>query len=96
MVQKNTQDKEVHPVVLAGFFHHMFVAIHPFDDGNGRMARLLLNLILMQSNYPPVVIKTKDKNNYYLALSQSDAGNTLPFVEYVANALIHSEEIYLK
>ncbi|MDP2039116.1 MAG: Fic family protein [Ignavibacteria bacterium] len=94
--RKTREDKEVHPVVLAAFFHHHFVSIHPFDDGNGRMARLLMNLLLMQSNYPPVVIKTKDKNNYYLALSQADAGNTSPFTEYVANALIHSEEIYLK
>ncbi|MFA7418913.1 MAG: Fic family protein [Melioribacteraceae bacterium] len=94
--RKAREDKEVHPVVLASFFHHRFVSIHPFDDGNGRMARLLMNLLLMQSNYPPVVIRTKDKNNYYLALSQADAGNTSPFVEYVANALTHSEEIYLK
>lgn len=94
--RKTREDKEVHPVVLAAFFHHRFVSIHPFDDGNGRMARLLMNLLLMQSNYPPVVIKTKDKNNYYLALSQADAGDTSPFVEYVANTLIHSEEIYLK
>lgn len=94
--RKTREDKEVHPVILAAFFHHQFVSIHPFDDGNGRTARLLMNLILMQSNYPPVVIKTKDKNNYYLALSQADAGDTSPFVEYVANALIHSEDIYLK
>lgn len=94
--RKTREDEEVHPVVLSAFFHHRFVSIHPFDDGNGRMARLLMNLLLMQSNYPPVVIKTKDKNNYYLALSQADTGNTSTFVEYVASALIHSEEIYLK
>ena len=89
-------DKETHPVILAAIFHHRFAEIHPFDDGNGRLARLLMNLILMQNNFPPAIIKTKDRNNYYLALSQADIGDTKKFVEYVADALIHSMEIYLK
>ncbi|MEW6195335.1 MAG: Fic family protein [Bacteroidota bacterium] len=94
--RKTKDDKEVHPVILAALFHHKFVEIHPFDDGNGRMARLLMNLILMQNNFPPTIIKISDKNNYYLALSQADAGNNTPFIEYVASVLIHSQEIYLK
>jgi len=94
--RKTKNDKEIHPVVLAAFFHHHFSEIHPFDDGNGRLARLLMNLILMQNNFPPAIIKTKDRNNYYLALSQADSGDTKKFVEYVAEVLIHSMEIYLK
>ena len=47
---------ELHPLVLAATFHYRFVAIHPFDDGNGRMARLLTNLILMQHGFVPVII----------------------------------------
>ncbi len=90
------KEQTVHPVVLASLFHHRFVAIHPFDDGNGRMARLLMNLTLMQAGYPPVIIRQDDRHNYYLYLSQADAGRLAPMVEYFGNALIFSLHLYLK
>ena len=59
------ENKEIqHPVQLAAEFHYKFVCIHPFDDGNGRVARLIMNYILLKNNYPPVVIKSDDKENY--------------------------------
>ena len=94
--RKSKSDVEIHPVILAAIFHHRFSEIHPFDDGNGRIARLLMNLILMQNNFPPAIIKIKDRNKYYLTLSQADAGDSKPFIEYVSEALIHSMKIYLK
>lgn len=94
--RKSKNDHEIHPIILAAIFHHRFSEIHPFDDGNGRIARLLMNLILMQNNFPPAIIKIKDRNKYYLTLSQADAGDSKPFIEYVSEALINSMEIYLK
>ncbi len=93
-----SQNPQVHPAVLAALFHYRFVAIHPFDDGNGRMARLLMNLILMRHEYPPVVIRQdKDsRNQYYLALSQADAREYEPFAVLVIEALLHAMNIYLK
>ena len=44
---------DLHPIIVAAIFHHRFVSIHPFDDGNGRMSRLLMNLLLLQDGYPP-------------------------------------------
>ncbi len=90
------KEHTVHPVVLASLFHHRFVAIHPFDDGNGRMARLLMNLTLMQAGYPPVIIRQEDRHNYYLSLGQADTGRLAPMVEYFGKALIFSLELYLK
>jgi Fic family protein len=86
----------IHPVVVAALFHHRFVAIHPFDDGNGRMARILMNLILIQNGYPPVVIKMDDRINYYSLLSRSDNGDNWPFIEYIVEGLQSSLNIYLK
>jgi Fic family protein len=86
----------LHPLVLAALFHHKFVAIHPFDDGNGRMARLLTNLLLMQAGFPVIVIKTDEKSGYYGVLSQADAGVTAPLLEFFAEHLIRSLELYLR
>ena len=87
---------DIHPLMVAALFHHEFTAIHPFDDGNGRMARLLSNLILIQSGYPPVVIKQENKNEYYSVLSQADAGSLVPVVDYFGELLVHSLEVYLR
>lgn len=90
------QNKEIHPLVTAALFHHKFTEIHPFDDGNGRMARLLMNLILLKAGFPPVVVRNEDKNNYYEALSLADSGEKRYIVEYLGNLLVHSLNIYIK
>jgi len=71
----NHNKAEYHSVELAAKAHHYFVAIHPFDDGNGRVARLVMNLIIMEAGYPPIVIKNERREDYYLALSKADKGN---------------------
>ena len=81
---------ELHPLVLAATLHYRFAAIHPFDDGNGRMARLLTNLILMQHGFVPVVIPLEARGDYLLALEQADAGDLADFVELVGRELIRS------
>jgi len=94
---RNHQTKnDLHPLLLAATFHHRFVAIHPFDDGNGRMSRLLMNLMFMQYGYPPVVIKQQDCQAYYYALRQADAGELGAFIEYIGENLLHSLDIQLK
>lgn len=89
-------DTSISPILFAAEFHYKFVAIHPFDDGNGRMSRLLMNFILMQFGYPPAIIRTEDKANYFAVLRQADAGKLEPFVGYIAENLIHSLELMLK
>lgn len=91
-IEKNT----LHPIELAALLHYKFVCIHPFDDGNGRVSRLLMNYILLKNNLPPVVIKSKDKKNYLLALSKADVGDEQAFVKYIAEQLIWSLETSIK
>ncbi len=66
------------------------------DDGNGRMARLLMNFILMQNGFPPVIIKNDDKENYIAVLRQADNGILEPFIIYIAQNLQRSLEIMIK
>jgi Fic family protein len=54
--------------------HRRLVEIHPFNDGNGRPARLLMNLILIRAGYPPIAVRPEDRPAYILALQQSQAG----------------------
>ncbi len=95
-LREHQEKNDLHPLVLAATFHYRFVAIHPFDDGNGRMSRLLMNLLLMQYDYPPVVIKQQDRQAYYYALRQADAGEFGAFIEYIGENLLHSLDIQLK
>lgn len=73
---------KLHPFVLASVVHNQFVYIHPFDDGNGRVARLLLNFILIKNGFFPIIFYNDEKQNYYSYLRQGKAGNIKPFVNY--------------
>ncbi|NTW34354.1 MAG: Fic family protein [Bacteroidetes bacterium] len=85
-----------HPVILASEMHYRFIRIHPFDDGNGRIARLIVNYILMKNDYPPVIVKSIEKEKYFTALQKADAGDIEGFHNYMANQLIWSFEIAIK
>src|SRR5215204_254822 len=94
--RKEKENANANPIILAALFHYRFIRIHPFDDGNGRVARILMNFILMQFGYPPAIIKTEDKENYYAVLRLADAGELEPFIEYITQNLVRSLEIMIR
>lgn len=63
---------EMHPVDLATLFHYRYIRIHPFEDGNGRIARLMVNYILARHDYPMIVVRSRKKRDYLEALHQAD------------------------
>ncbi|MCP4418621.1 MAG: Fic family protein, partial [Chloroflexi bacterium] len=83
-------------VSLAAIAHHKLVAIHPFIDGNGRTARLIMNLILMRDSYPPAIIARINRQQYYRVLAQADGGNIAPLVNFVGRAVERSLTLYLE
>lgn len=92
---EKTSNENVNPILLAAEFHYKFTRIHPFDDGNGRTAKILMNFILMKYNFPPVIIKTEEKNQYFAALQLADSGIIEAFINYIAGNLVHSLEIMI-
>jgi Fic family protein len=85
----------IHPVALAAQAHHRLVAIHPFIDGNGRTARLVMNLLLMRRGYPPTVILRANRRQYYSVLAQADSGKPEALVNFVGRAVENSLNLYL-
>lgn len=69
---KAEQEGKLTPVELAALFHYRYIRIHPFEDGNGRIARLMVNFILSRHDYPMVVVRSRKKNEYLEALHQTD------------------------
>ncbi len=84
-----------HPVLTAALAHYNLVRIHPFDDGNGRGARILMNLILLKRRYPAAVIQREHRRRYIEALGQADDGQLAPFVAFIANALNTTQQMML-
>lgn len=91
----NTNPDGLDPVVLAAVFHHRFVWIHPFFDGNGRTVRLVMNLLLMRKGFPPAIILRNDRRKYYDALNRANNGSYVRLVLLVTQALERSLDIYL-
>lgn len=92
----NTNPLSLHPLALATVFHHRFVYIHPFFDGNGRTVRLAMNLILMRHGYPPAIILKNDRKKYYDALNQANEGSYSKLLLLMAQSLERSLNIYLQ
>jgi len=88
---------ELTAIEIAAVFHHRFVTIHPFAEGNGRTARLLMNGILLQNGYPFITnITVRDRKKYLDSLSEADMGNMKAFVNFIARNVEHALDIYLR
>jgi Fic family protein len=80
----NKNRSKFKPVVLAAIVHNQFENIHPFQDGNGRVGRLLLNFILLKNGYPPINILLEDRQEYYMTLQEySKKDNLKPTLEFL-------------
>ncbi len=88
-------EKKLPAWFIAAAVHFQIAHIHPFADGNGRTARLLMNLVLLQKGYPPAVILHVDRKKYYRVLREADAGRLKNFNAFVARAVDRSLAIWL-
>ncbi len=89
-INENIEKK--HPLILSSIAHYNMVRIHPFDDANGRGARILMNLILIKKRYPIIIIKNEKREQYLKTLNQADKGNFLPFLTFIADSLIETSK----
>ena len=81
----NKNKSKFKPLVLAAIIHNQFEFIHPFQDGNGRVGRLLLNFILLKNKLPPINIAFEDRPEYYMTLQEYQKNQNLkPTVEFLA------------
>lgn len=87
--------KKMNIVEYSAIVHHKFVYIHPFEDGNGRTGRLLMNVFLMQYGFPLVIIQKNDRQKYYRVLAKADQGDYKPLVRFIAQTVLRSLNIYL-
>jgi len=88
-------ESKMHAIELAALIHHKFVNIHPFFDGNGRVSRLLMNVILLHEGYPLSVVLKNDRKKYYDTLAKADEGDYTSFVRMMAQSVERSLDIYL-
>ncbi|MBP1991008.1 Fic family protein [Paenibacillus eucommiae] len=89
------EKQQMHPVQLAAMFHHKLVGIHPFIDGNGRVSRLAMNVILMKRGFPPAIIRNENRQDYYIALEKADHGDPQAIIDMIAAEVTHSLELIL-
>ncbi len=88
--------QKYHSVHFAALLHVTLVTIHPFVDGNGRTARLLMNLALLQDGYPITIIPPIMRNSYISAIRQANKGTTTPFLDFISEMVYESSKDYLR
>lgn len=87
---------EYDPVIRAGIAHHGFEAVHGFEDGNGRVGRLLLNLMLMQEGYPPALLLNDWRTRYIHGLMTANTGNYGPLLNLIGQSVEGGLDLYLE
>ena len=91
----NSNPGNINTVEMAAYIHYGIVGIHPFTDGNGRTARLLMNLFLMKHGYPVTMVLKVDRKRYYDCLRKADQEEIRPFTDFIARNLERSLDLYL-
>lgn len=86
---------EAEPIIVASWAHWVIAGIHPFEDGNGRLARLWQDLILFGNKLTAAVIRHQDRAEYYDALESADDGNLNPLTQLIARSLSRTLQIYV-
>jgi len=82
-----------HPVLQAAYAHHALVTVHPFADGNGRVARALASVFTLRASSIPLVVYTEQKADYLDALAEADAGRFEAFASFVLNVVVDTLEL---
>ncbi|KJY89234.1 Fic family protein [Pseudoalteromonas piscicida] len=77
-------DSKIEPEILSAWLHHKFTQIHPFQDGNGRIARAIASLVFLKAGLFPLVIRDSDREDYISALEEADSGDLSPLVRLFA------------
>lgn len=95
LVSLNERRRIIHPVVFAAELHQTFVYIHPFVDGNGRVARLLMNMALLQDGYPIVVIPPICRSEYISALEKGHKTPNL-FMQFIMERVMEAQRDYIR
>ena len=107
---KEVDKGELSAIELATLFHYRYIRIHPFEDGNGRIARLLVNFILLRAGYPMVIVRSDDKDKYLSALNLCDVNvgfvpsdgakaelaQIAPFVEYMEHCMARALDFRIR
>lgn len=94
---RDQEDRGEHPIVVAATFHYRFVRIHPFDDGNGRMARLLMNMILIRHGYTLAIVGREGRERYIQEIEDVAKTNTLSrFIEFIASCCEYTLRLHLR
>jgi len=88
--------KKYHPVEYAALVHLRFVTIHPFIDGNGRTARLLNNLALLQHGYVITIVPPVMRQHYLTTIRQGNKGDEQPFIDFMSEMVYESHKEYLR
>jgi Fic family protein len=85
-----------HPIITASVAHYNHVRIHPFQDGNGRGSRILMNLILMRHHFTPAIIEVSKRKEYLSCLKAADKGDLVPFTEFVTDSVNKTQRTVLE
>jgi Fic family protein len=94
-IYQDLEAKQVKPIIIASWLHHAFVSIHPFQDGNGRIARLITSLVLIKHGLFPLTVKRFEKKKYIDALESADNDTPQYLVDFFADTQKRSIEMAL-
>jgi Fic family protein len=92
----NEKKQVLHPLQLAADFHSRFEHIHPFEDGNGRVGRFLINIMLLNAGYPPIIIRKTQRISYFNALEKADEGREKKLEFFVYERMKETHEKFFK